>query len=104
MEIKSIFVLGTMLLIGLMLVGCAGYSDGGYGYYEYPYYNYGYGYNGYPNYHGHEWGESSHREMGVAPHFEEHHAPASGHTEQTHPMNGTSTPRTPARGNEEHHP
>ena len=59
MDKKTIFVLGIVLLIGLMLTGCAGYY-GGYGYYDYPffgyddypYYNYGYGYYGYPYYHG----------------------------------------------------
>jgi hypothetical protein len=45
-------------------------------------------------------GSSMHREMGVAPRFEEHHAPASGHTGHTHPMNKPSTPRAPAHGNE----
>ena len=65
MDKKRIVILGIVLLIGLMLTGCAGYY-GGYGYYDYPYNNYGYGYYGYPYYYGHEWGEH-HREFG------EHH-------------------------------
>ncbi len=50
----------------------------------------------------HAWGRNDlgrERQMGVAPRYEEHHAPASGHTQQTHPMNRTSTPRAPAQGN-----
>ena len=31
-------------------------------------------------------GPSMHREMGVAPRYEEHHAPASGHTGHTGPV------------------
>ena len=65
MDKRTKFILGIVLLIGLMLTGCAGYY-GGYGYYDYPYYDYGYRYNGYPYYHGHEWWEH-HREFG------EHH-------------------------------
>jgi len=38
MNKKKIFILGIVLLIGLMLTGCAGYN-GGYGYREYPYYD-----------------------------------------------------------------
>lgn len=38
MNKKKIFILGIVLLIGLMLTGCAGYY-GGYGYREYPYYD-----------------------------------------------------------------
>jgi hypothetical protein len=62
MNRKKIFLLGTVLLIGLMLTGCVGYY-GGYGYYDYPHYNYGYGYYGYPHYRWHEQGEH-HREFG----------------------------------------
>ena len=57
MDKKKMIFWGIVLLIGLMLSGCAGYY-GGYGYYDYPYYDYGYGYYGYPyNYYNHEWGE-----------------------------------------------
>jgi hypothetical protein len=45
-------------------------------------------------------GPSMHREMGVAPRFGEHRAPASGHTGHAGPMNRTSTPRAPAQRNE----
>jgi hypothetical protein len=38
MNKKKIILWGIMLLIGLMLTGCAGYY-GGYGYREYPYYD-----------------------------------------------------------------
>ena len=75
MDKKKIVILGIVLLIGLMLSGCAGYY-GGYGYYDFPYNNYGYysypynndgyGYYGYLYYYGHEWREH-HREFG------EHH-------------------------------
>ncbi len=101
MNKKTIFIFGIAILVGLMLAGCGGYY-GGYGYYDdYPYYNSGYGHYGYPNYHGHDWGEHSmDRGVGVAPRFEEHHAPPSGHTEQTHPMNRTPAPKTPAHENE----
>jgi hypothetical protein len=40
-----------------------------------------------------------HREMGIAPRYEEHHAPPSGHTGHAGPMNRT-TPRAPAQRNE----
>jgi hypothetical protein len=67
---KTVFW-GIVLLIGLMLTGCAGYyggygyydfpyTDYGYGYYDYPYNNYGYGFYAYPYYHGHDWGEHHH--------------------------------------------
>ena len=58
MNKKKIIFWGIVLLIGLLLTGCAGYY-GGYGYYDYPYYDYGYGYYGYPYYYhyGHERGE-----------------------------------------------
>jgi hypothetical protein len=57
MDKKKMIFWGIVFLIGLMLVGCAGYYSG-YGYYDYPYYDYGYGYYGYPyHYYGHEWGE-----------------------------------------------
>jgi hypothetical protein len=41
MNKKKILIFGIVLLIGLMLTGCAGYY-GGYGYREYPYYDYPY--------------------------------------------------------------
>ena len=44
-------------------------------------------------------GPSMHREMGIAPRYEEHHAPPSGHTGHAGPMNRT-TPRAPAQRNE----
>lgn len=75
MHKKKIGFWGIVLLVGLMLTGCAGYYGGygyhdfpnkHYGYYDYPYNNYGYGFYGYPYYHGHEWWEH-HREFG------EHH-------------------------------
>ena len=51
MNKKRIVFLGIMLLIGIMLTGCAGYY-GGYGN------DYDSGYYGYPsNNYGHEWGE-----------------------------------------------
>jgi len=57
MNKKKIIFLGIVMLIGLILTGCAGYY-GGYGYYDFPYYDHDYGYYGYPyDYHGHEWGE-----------------------------------------------
>jgi len=57
MNKKKIVFLGIMLLIGLMLTGCAGYY-GGNGYYDFPYYDHDNGYYGYPyNNYGHEWGE-----------------------------------------------
>ena len=66
MNKKKIISWGIVLLIGLMLTGCAGYY-GGYGYYDYPYYGYYdygypfYGYYGYPYYgHHYEWGEHHH--------------------------------------------
>jgi hypothetical protein len=60
MDKKKIILWGMILLIGLMLTGCATYDAG---YYDYPYYYYDYNY-GYPYYgHHHEFGE--HREGGV---------------------------------------
>jgi hypothetical protein len=53
---KKITLWGIMLLIGLMLTGCAAYDAG---YYDYPYYYYGYDY-GYPYYYNHEGGEHHH--------------------------------------------
>ena len=59
MSKKKIFILGIVLLIGLMLTGCAGYY-GGYGYYDYPYYNFGYGYYENPYYHDFDWDAGGH--------------------------------------------
>ena len=60
MDKKKIVTLGIVLLIGLILTGCAAYY-GGYGYYDFPYYDSGYGYYGYPYYHhDHEWREHQH--------------------------------------------
>ena len=58
MNKNRIIFWGIVLLIGLLLTGCAGYY-GGYGYPDYPYYDYGYGYYGYPYYYhyGHERGQ-----------------------------------------------
>jgi hypothetical protein len=44
MDKRKFIFWGAVLLIGLMLTGCAGYY-GGYGYREYPYYD-----NPYPSY------------------------------------------------------
>ena len=55
MDKKKIFMLGIVLLIGLMLTGCASY----YGGHPSPYYNLGlgFGYYGYPYDHEYEGGE-----------------------------------------------
>jgi len=50
MDKRRFIFWGVVLLIGLMLTGCAGYY-GAYGHYDYPYNDYGYGYNGSPYYH-----------------------------------------------------
>jgi len=49
MDKRKFIFWGAVLLIGLMLTGCAGYY-GGYGQYDYPYNDYGYGYYGSPYY------------------------------------------------------
>ena len=67
---KKIIWGGIVLLISLMLAGCAG-TYSGYGYYDYPYYDYDYGYYGSPYYYGH------HREFGEHHEFGEH----GGHRE-----------------------
>jgi len=67
MERKKVILGGLVLLIGLMLAGCAVYGDG---YYEYPYYydhDYGYPYYGHP----HEFGE--HHDYGGHHEGEERH-------------------------------
>jgi len=73
MNKNRIIFWGIVLLIGLMLTGCAGYYSG-YGYYESPYYDYDYGY--YPYLH--------HREFGVSPEWGEHHG-SGEHHEGGHP-------------------
>ena len=55
---KVMIICGVLLLIGIMLTGCAGYYSG-YGYYDYPYYDYGDGYYGYPYHQGNELGEEN---------------------------------------------
>ncbi len=66
MDKKKIFLLGTMLALGLILTSCAGYYSG-YGYYDYPYYDDGYGYPyGY-------YGYDHHRDFGEHHEGEEHH-------------------------------
>jgi hypothetical protein len=65
---KKTVILGIVLLIGLMLTGCAGYYSG-YGYYESPYYQYDYGYYPYPH----------HRWFGVSPGWSEHHRSGEHH-------------------------
>jgi hypothetical protein len=55
MRNKEITFLAMVLLIGLMLTGCAtgyshGYSRYNYPYYDYPYNDYGYGFHGLPGY------------------------------------------------------
>jgi hypothetical protein len=64
MDKKKIFMLGIVLLIGLMMTGCAWH----YGGYSSPYYNLGlgFGYYGYPYYQGDEEAEQ-------IPLFDEHH-------------------------------
>jgi hypothetical protein len=42
MDKKKLFLGGVVLLIGLILTGCAGYY-GAHSYSDYPYYNQGYG-------------------------------------------------------------
>jgi len=61
MDKKKIFILGTVLLIGLMLAGCAWHNGAS------PYYNLGpgFGYYGYPYYQGNEGGAQN-------PVFDEH--------------------------------
>ena len=79
MNKKRIVFWGMIMLIGLVLTGCAGYYSG-YGYYGNPYYNdYDYGYYAYPYYHEHhEFGQSpkwggEHRGSGGHPASGEHH-------------------------------
>jgi hypothetical protein len=50
MDKKKFVFWGIVLLIGLMLTGCAG-DYGAHGYSDYPYYNQDYGYSGSPYYH-----------------------------------------------------
>ena len=53
-------------------------------------------------YRGERGGPSMHREMGVAPRYEEHHTPPSGHTGHTGPTGpvNRTIPRAPAQRNE----
>ena len=50
MDKKKFIFWGVVLLIGLMLTGCAG-GYGAHGYSDYPSYNQDYGYHGSPYYH-----------------------------------------------------
>jgi hypothetical protein len=89
MDRRKMILWGVMLLvIGLMLTGCAGYYSGN-GYYGYPYYDYGYpyyGYYGFPYYdHGYRRGFGEHhREFGQSPKWGGEHEGSGEHHHDRH--------------------